>query len=206
MKLRWIKAVFVIVVVCFTVSSHGDITAGGEIPWPLAHQYEITPENSRGLWKLEQKTGLKYYNVEILDQVGGTTFIRVSELDSETLKVVSWGEGFFKESSKKTATDFWSIYLDADKIASSLDVGRYLYMYPNGDISKRAHMIRLVEIRTVQSISLGLSIFSAGISVEDKEHILGARMQEKPLDCRIDDDALENLTCDFPSKASVEEK
>lgn len=225
MKLKWLKAGVILLVVFFSIGSQGlpsvpglpAVMFGGEIPWPLAHQYEITPENSRGLWQLEQKSGLKYYNVEILDQVQGTTFIRVSELDPETFKVIFWGEGFFKSKAKKdkhqnATIDYWSGYLDVDKINGSMDVGHYLYMYPNGDITERAHMIRLVEVRAHQGVSLGLSIYpfiGAGPAIE-KEHVLGARMQEKPLDCRIDDDlpvdVIENLTCEFPDVSTFVEE
>lgn len=205
--LKLLKALVVISIL--TVSSQAlafpkpatkPIISGGEIPWPLAHQYEITAENSGGLWLLEQKSGTRYYNVEILDQFEGMTFLRVSELDPNTFEVISWGEGFFKHEKPTTiSVDYWSLYLDTNKKIKT-DVGRYLYMYPSGDIGERPYMIRLVEVRTTINISLGLSIYPFG-STENNEHILGSRLQTKPLHCEPDvipQEHSESLVCDLP--------
>ena len=206
MKLKLVKSIVALVLFFVSFSAMAEpIITGGEVPWPLAHQYRITAENSRGLWKLEQQQGMKYYNVEILDQVEGTTFVRVSELDPKTLKVVSWGEGFFKASQQKTtiSTDYWADYFigGAHGIA---DVGRYLYMYPNGDITEAPYMLRLVEVRTSLNISLGISIYPLA-SALNKEHVLGSRLQEDPLNCRFNDPGTtlqDRLTCHFPEEPS----
>lgn len=200
MKFHWLKSAVILMVFFFSFQTLAKpITMGGEIPWPLAHQYRITAENSRGLWKLTSQQGAKYYNVEILDQVNDITFVRVSEIDMKTFKVISWGEGFFKDS-QQSQNSLWSLYFDIS-VPNTVDVGRYFYMYPNGDITENPYMVRLVEVRNQFMTSLGISIYRNS-ATGGKQHVLGDRMQADPLDCRLDDvqdpEVIDSLTCELP--------
>ncbi|MCJ8278126.1 MAG: hypothetical protein MJK18_14895 [Bdellovibrionales bacterium] len=196
------KSVIVGMTLCFSLAAQG-FTFGGEIPWPIDSQFTVTAENSRGLWMLKHNGVQRLYNVEILDEVEGMTFIRVTEMDYETFQVISWGEGFFRTTTKKKiiGTGFWTDYLDVTTPAVK-DVGRYLHMYPNGDILEKPYMLRLVEVRTQIGVALGLSMYPlAGGTVSQYEHSLGSRLQKQPLHCEIDEDTRDgdnaDLKCDI---------
>ncbi len=169
---------------------------GGEIPWPLSSQHVVTMTNSRGLWKLDNKDSSMIFNVEIVSRDSGYDWIRVSELDPESYTVLSWGEGFFRTTTDEAEdqSSFSDIYLD--KEAPQDRYGRYIYMFPNGDLNQSPYLIRLVEVETQLGYVLGLSIIN--LIDKDFEHYLGVRLHTEPLNCVEHEKKIENLSCFLP--------
>ncbi len=192
-----LKLLFVVLLVCLHISSaFAYINFGGEIPWPLSSQHVVTMTNSRGLWKLDNKTSSMVFNVEIVSRDNGYDWIRVSELDPKSYRVISWGEGFFRTSDNEASdqSSFSDIYLDKETPQDRH--GRYIYMFPNGDLSQPPYLIRLVEVETPLGYVLGLSIIN--LVEKDYEHYLGVRLHTQPLNCVEHEKNEENLNCFLP--------
>lgn len=185
-------------ILCFVLISNfaqAFYNFGGEVPWPLANQHVVTVQNSRGLWKLGNKTSQMLFNVEIVSRENGYDWIRVSELHPTSYRVLSWGEGFFRaQSDSDEGSSFSDIHLEKGKIQDRY--GRYIYMFPNGDLAQHPYVIRLVEVETTLGTVLGLSI----ISLVDKEyeHYLGTRIHAQPMKCEEAEEKTENLSCFLP--------
>ena len=179
------NSILFIMVLIFTViaSASGYISLGGEIPWPLSNQSVVTVANSQGLWKLENKDISRLFNVEMTrDKEGESDWIRVSELNPKTYQVISWGEGLFKLGPKplKSQSSFWNLAVEG--VGDEKDrYGRYLTMFPNGDISQPPYLLRMVEVKTALGRVLGLSVIDT--NKKSLEHFLGTRILSLPLDC-----------------------
>ena len=169
------------------------LKAGGEVPWPLSNQEVISVDRSKGLWKLSNQEDEKIFNVEMVaDPRSGFDWVRVSELDPKSWEVVSWGEGFF--SQNPNTLNGQSSYFDVTLNAPINDkLGRYLTMFPNGDLNQDSYLLRLVEVKTSVGNVLGLSVIS--YSTMDSEHFLGTRMLKAPLACNEDPKAGQSLVC-----------
>jgi hypothetical protein len=173
-------------------------TFGGEVPWPLSSQKVVTVENARGLWRLEMKGYTKLFNVEMISHSNGLDWIRVSELDSESYKVISWGEGFFRQGGSASQQSSYSNIQLGDFLGPADRIGRYIYMFPNGDIKEQPYLIRLVEVETSIGHVLGLSVIRF-IDMEF-EHMLGRRVLATPLPCyRYKDIYHDDLECHLNS-------
>lgn len=185
--LRKATPILVAVAILLTTSAFSYVQFGGEIPWPLSTQHIVTVENSRGLWELGNGQTSRLFNVEMRrDSRSGFDWIRVSEMDPETYKVISWGEGFFSPSPiNQTDSGFSNISLEHHSKKDSM--GRYITMYGNGDLSGHPYLLRMVEVETTLGNVLGLSI----IEYVDKkfEHLLGTRVMVDPLNCVESDKA-----------------
>ena len=193
----WKKLSLVISVVLvssqLTAKPWTDPFAGGEIPWPLSVQHMITVKNSRGLWKLEDNLGERMFNVEMsTDGRSGFDWIRVSELDPKSYVVKSWGEGFFSSGSKKGSDSSYSNITLGPSLGQKDPHGRYLTMFPNGDVTKKPFIIRMVEVDTSLGVVLGLSVITG--FPQELEHMLGSRVMEDPLSC-AKSNKTEKLTC-----------
>lgn len=194
----------VILVLLTLAESYGNFNFGGEIPWPLANQREVTESNSVGMWKLYYKNEVKTFNVEMIENQNGFDWIRVSELHPETYEVISWGEGFFLRCDKNPVgayckmkqgggtSSYSNIFLS--NLGSGKDrYGRYIEMYPNGSFEKSSYLLRLVEVQTSIGNVLGLSIINH--TEKNLFHYLGVRHLDAPLNCTESLDNFETLSC-----------
>jgi hypothetical protein len=187
----------------FILPQYKTVEAGGEIPWPLSNQRVITMNNSKGLWRLENSLDTKLFNVEIMGGEG-SDWVRVAELHPRSLEVLSWGEGYFSNckadtidsdcKNLKTLNSFSNIFLGPVE-KNDDHLGRYLDMFPNGDLDSNSYLLRLVEVKTSVGNVLGLSI----INFEEKkyEHFLGTRLLANPMRCKKIEGVVNDLTCEF---------
>ena len=196
MKLSWVWRSFPLFVVLFLVGftyPGQNVQFGGEIPWPLSNQRAVSASTSQGLWDLKAHDTRKLYNVEIVtDEESGYDWIRVAEIDAENYQVISWGEGIFRTNAysyRKIQSSFFDVTTQPGK---QKDVhGRYITMFPNGDINEPPYLLRLVEVQTSVGHVLGLSVIHY---IEYRyEHMLGKRILEKPLRCN--ERGREQLAC-----------
>lgn len=174
----------------------GVVQSGGEIPWPLSNQEVVSATHSQGLWKLGNQDGDKIFNVEIVtDPRSRFDWIRVAEMDVNTWEVVSWGEGFFSHAPKiyQGPSSFFDVSVRPG--GANDKMGRYLTMFPNGDLKNDSYLVRLVEVKTSLGNVLGLSILDFRSMQFD--HYLGTRMMTQPLTCDEKPVRNENLTCHF---------
>lgn len=186
----WCRIVLVCCLMFIGSFSHANLPGvsyqtGGEVPWPLSKQQIITVQNSQGVWQLESGQRFRLFNVEILSQQTGEDWIRVAELDDMN-QVVAWGDGFFA-NGKKSLGGIWTSTGVKDGL------GRYLYMYPNGDLEKRPFQVRLVEVKTPAGHVLGVSVIDTILN--KAEHMLGQRLASQPLKCSKRPDSIEHLQC-----------
>ena len=175
MTSRWFMGLACLIIVL----TSGPGWAGGEIPWPLSRQHEMTVQNSQGLWLAWTPSGRRYYNVEIVDGIFGATWMRVSEIDAESQEVISMGENFFFGGSSKCK--------------ESKDRGRYLTMFSNGD-EKKPHKLRLVELDFEWGSYLGISIYPDVID-DEGDHRVGHRTRRKPVSCEWENTS--HFSCDM---------
>ena len=190
--LRKVAPMFFVLAVALTNSAFSNISFGGEIPWPLSIQHAVTVKNTKGLWKMKSGKDTRLFNVEMRkDSRSGFDWIRVSELNPETYKVLSWGEGFFTPGEKEATiqSSFSSVGLETNGKVDTR--GKYLHMFTNGDLESQPYLIRMVEVETTLGNVLGLSVID--YSDNDYDHMLGTRIMKKPLGCFESDD--DNLTC-----------
>lgn len=191
--LKWVVSCLVLAF-CLNASAYSIVQYGGEIPWPLSVQHVVTVSNSQGLWKLQNKSMSKVFNVEMRTEENGLDWIRVSELHPKTYEVISWGEGYFnlKVDTASGQSSFSNILVDTNESLNDR-YGRYISMYPNGDLYAHPYMIRIVEVESTLGNVLGLSIINY---VEmSYEHLLGARIMKDPLACHQNRENEDNLTC-----------
>lgn len=183
--------------ILFSQESFG-FTFGGEIPWPLSNQHVVTVSNSRGLWQLENKSMSKLFNVEMKAHVSGYNWIRISELDPKTYEVISWGEGFFDLDidTSDSQSSFSNILVESDEQVNDR-FGRYITMYPNGDLHAHPYLIRIVEVETSIGNVLGMSVLD--YRNYNFTHLLGKRVLLDPLSCREDIKRADNLKCFLPT-------
>lgn len=173
----------------------GTGTFGGEVPWPLSNQKVVSADNTRGLWKLRAGSYEKVFNVEMISHKNGTDWIRVSELDPKSFQVISWGEGFFRQMSASNSQSSYSSISLGDFVGPADRLGRYIYMFPNGDIKERPYLVRLVEVETSVGNVLGISVIR--FMDQDFEHLLGRRLMKNPLACQQDKRLPDDLSCYF---------
>ncbi len=169
------------VVTTLSISAFSYVNFGGEIPWPLSVQHAVTVKNSKGLWRLGDGQQSRMFNVEMRkDSRSGFDWIRVSEMNPETYEVISWGEGYFSpENISSVDSSYSNVNLDSG--GKTDQHGRYLTLYPNGDLNSHPFLIRMVEVETTLGNVLGLSIIEY---VEKKYvHLLGTRVLKEPLGC-----------------------
>jgi len=171
----------------------GTGTFGGEVPWPLSNQKVVSVDNTRGLWKLRSGSFEKVFNVEMISHKNGMDWIRVSELDPKSFQVISWGEGFFRQVSASNSQSSYSSISLGDLVGSADRLGRYIYMFPNGDIKEHSYLIRLVEVETSVGQVLGISVIR--FMDQNYEHLLGQRLLKKPLSCQQDKRLPDDLSC-----------
>lgn len=171
------------------------IALGGEVPWPLSNQRPVTAENAAGLWRLDVDEYSMLFNVEMISYGQGVDWIRVSELDKNTLEVITWGEGFFKSTEIGSTESSYSSILLGDSMGASDRIGRYIYMFPNGDIQQRPYLVRLVEVETSVGSVLGMSVIK--FSDSTLKHMLARRVLAKPLPCHQHPSLKESLRCYF---------
>lgn len=163
--------------------------AGGEIPWPLSNQHVVTVNHGQGLWNLNSNTDSIYFNVEVVAKDNGYDWIRVAELDKVTFEVLSWGEGFFSKNKKKTCSTYSNI-----GVSQSMDApGRYIYMFPSGDLKNHPYLIRIVEVETPVGFMLGVSIIN--MIEKEYEHFLGSLVLKHPLACQEENSSKGELVC-----------
>ena len=72
-------------------------------------------------------------------------------------------------------------------------MGRYLYMYPNGDLSAKPYLLRMVEVETSIGRVLGLSVIN--YVEKSSKHYLGTRLLKEPLDCHATLGEFDSLEC-----------
>ena len=173
----------------------GTGTFGGEVPWPLSNQKVVSVDNTRGLWKLRAGSYEKVFNVEMISHTNGIDWIRVSELDPKSFKVISWGEGFFRRVSTASSQSSYSSISLGDFVGPADRLGRYIYMFPNGDIKEHPYLVRLVEVETSVGNVLGISLIR--FMDQDFEHLLGRRLLKKPLSCHNEAREPDDLACYF---------
>lgn len=203
-----VRFVFLSVVLCCATQAWAKpiYQFGGEIPWPLSNQRMVTVDHSAGLWRLENREAEKFFNLEMNQGEDGFDWIRISHLDTKTLKVISWGEGTFLRCeadseletcrSKKTGgSSFSNILLDSQNKDQNDQFGRYIHMYPNGDFTRRPYLVRLVEVKTSLGNVLGVSVVN--YVEKDFEHLLGVRVLGEPLACNLAGHWNKSLTCEF---------
>lgn len=190
------KVIPVLLVGLFTLiqPAWADNDRGGEIPWPLSVQHVVTVENSQGLWRLENGTSTRLFNVEMKKDVSsGYIWIRVSELGPKTYTVLAWGEGYFtpaKTSISAPKSSFSNINLEAGDYSKD-SLGRYITMYSNDEDNDSTYMLRMVEVETSLGNVLGLSILGWN---KHLNHMLGTRVMINPLDC-FETKATNTLQC-----------
>jgi hypothetical protein len=189
---RAIPVLLVVLLTGFTYPG-GNVQFGGEIPWPLSNQRAVSESTSQGLWDLQSHDTRKLFNVEIVtDHESGYDWIRVAEIDPENYTVMSWGEGIFR-SGAFTRTQWQSSFFDVTTQpgAKSDKYGRYITMFPNGDINEPPYLLRLVEVKTAVGHVLGLSVIHY---IDYRyDHMLGQKILDQPLRC--DERAGEQLSC-----------
>lgn len=199
---RRVAPLFVFLTIALTNSAFSNILDGtqfgGEIPWPLSVQHVVTVENSKGLWKLSNKKQTRLFNVEMAkDSRSGFDWIRVAEMDPKTYKVLSWGEGFFTPSKLPGTPEssFSNILLGwGQKIGGKDKLGRYISMFPNGDLDEKPYLLRMVEVESSLGTGLGLSFMD--LTSKKFDHMLGSRVQDEPFSC-INNDKTDQLECFF---------
>lgn len=192
-----------VVSVSFVAHGFSPLNFGGEIPWPLSNQRMITVDKSSGLWELENIFTRKLYNVEMIESEDGFDWIRIANIDPETYEVISWGEGTFINCTLQAdgdgcrqqngASSFSNILLDSQVKDQNDQFGRYIHMYPNGDLTLSPYLVRLVEVKTGLGNVLGVSVVDyVGKSFE---HLLGSRLLSTPLSCVVANEKSKNLDC-----------
>jgi hypothetical protein len=180
-------AAVTLIVAAFTI-----VEFGGEIPWPLSVQHPVTVEHSKGLWKLGDGQSSRLFNVEMrTDSQSGFVWIRVAEMDPESMQVYAWGDGYFSPSHTSDIDSSYS-NIHFDKPGQNQDkMGRYVTMFPNGDTQARPYVLRMVEVETTLGNVLGLSILD--YKKMDYDHFLGTRVMDEPMSC--DESRKKGLTC-----------
>lgn len=189
--MSWLASVLVSLLLFTQIAFAKPLQAGGEIPWPLSNQHVVTVNHGTGLWSLDSYDSSMYFNVEIQTNEKGYDWIRVAELNKETFEVISWGEGFFSNELKEVASGYTNFSVNPQKDA----YGRYLHMFPKGDLKKNPYVLRLVEVETPIGFLLGLSIIH--VVEGDYEHFLGQRVLKNPLKCKEGKVDTDNLTCEI---------
>ena len=166
---RRIQSMLLCLCACFitTVSAW----AGGEIPWPLDIQHQLSESSSQGMWFVNVEDESYLYNVEILRSTENLIFVRVSILEFQTKAVVSQGEAFIW--NRKDSRDY------ADP--QGADPGAYLFMKPI-DSKAKGFFIRAVELKTGLNTTLGLTVFS-GFPPFDLLNGVAYRIRRQPMFC-----------------------
>ena len=158
--------------ICFILGVSLPSFAGGEIPWPFSQQFQVSEENSEGLWLVPTADGYRYFNVEIHSQEDGFFWIRITEIDPETHEILYYGEGFFCNHGEQ--------HQSADQ---NPDVIKYLFLFPNAGSEYRPRLVRVAEVQLDWGMYLGLSLLYPS-DTEESEHHIGTRTLKKPLQCR----------------------
>lgn len=199
MRYGWLGAfVTSLVVLLSSVNMYGDLVIfGDEIPWPFSEQFEISKEHSEGLWMIKHLDGSEsYLNLEMVEtQDHHVSWMRVSELDVDTLEVISWGEGYFCNSSTTQAIVF------ENSIPIQDEIGKYVYMFQNGNFNIAPYLLRLVEVNSGTGPVLGVSTYFASKEVEPT-HVLGLRVLKKPFECKLESnegaaDTSDRMVCEL---------
>lgn len=182
---QWIKKLVPLAFCVLFLSGYtvgNGVQAGGEIPWPLSNQRVVTVKNSQGLWELGIGKKRQLFNLEMKhDSRSGYDWVRVAKINQKTFKVTSWGEAFFRRGPVKVQNGYSSFFSVGLNPAGPDKHGRYLNMYPNGDLDSQPYVLRMVEVQTSIGRVLGLSVIN--YVEQNTDHYLGTRLLEEPLYC-----------------------